>query len=206
MDQIDALKSAVQRLVALLVDPEYGLATWNLAVQETVREIASFSSDGAKLRKLLWLRHGCPSSALYGDDGEMQCHACGIDFKRMPADQIQASFERRGLEELARLGIVPERAEDRNTPFHKRIVTSVPIPNTRSGRICTLECGHMVQMFGDISKANSVSLCTACKYVSDHGIFRKYCDCRGSRFQRISGNQVVCDVCSLPINPEGASR
>lgn len=32
------------------------------------------------LRKLLWLNHGC--TFLYGDDGEMQCGKCLIDFKR----------------------------------------------------------------------------------------------------------------------------
>jgi len=38
-----------------------------------------------KLRKLLWLNHGCDISALYGDDGEMQCCSgrhISIDFKR----------------------------------------------------------------------------------------------------------------------------
>jgi len=44
------------------------------------------------LRKLLWLRHGCPFHALYGDDGEMQCHICGIDFKRTPAETIENQF------------------------------------------------------------------------------------------------------------------
>jgi hypothetical protein len=36
--------------------------------------------DTAKLRELLWLNHGCVG--LYGDDGEMQCGKCLIDFKR----------------------------------------------------------------------------------------------------------------------------
>ena len=36
--------------------------------------------ENKELRKLLWLRHGCTS--LYGDDGEMQCNSCMIDFKR----------------------------------------------------------------------------------------------------------------------------
>jgi hypothetical protein len=43
----------------------------------------------AELRKLLWFRHGCPISALYGDDGEMQCGRCGIDFKRDSAESIE---------------------------------------------------------------------------------------------------------------------
>ncbi len=44
------------------------------------------------LRKLLWLRHGCSAHALYGDDGEMQCHTCGIDFKRARAEYIERRF------------------------------------------------------------------------------------------------------------------
>jgi hypothetical protein len=46
------------------------------------------------LRRLLWLRHGCKFAALYGDDGEMQCAECGVDFKRMTAEQIDAVFRR----------------------------------------------------------------------------------------------------------------
>jgi len=44
------------------------------------------------LRRLLWQNHGCPVNALYGDDGEMQCHACVIDFLRMPAERIEQVF------------------------------------------------------------------------------------------------------------------
>ena len=44
------------------------------------------------LRKLLWLNHGCTS--LYGDDGEMQCASCMIDFKRVPVEEIEQKFTR----------------------------------------------------------------------------------------------------------------
>lgn len=46
------------------------------------------------LRKLLWLRHGCPINALYGDDGEMQCGICLVDFRRDSAETIEAKFLR----------------------------------------------------------------------------------------------------------------
>lgn len=38
------------------------------------------------VRELLWMNHGCQMSALYGDDGELQCNAetCRMDFKRDP--------------------------------------------------------------------------------------------------------------------------
>ena len=50
--------------------------------------------DLTKLRYLLWLRHGCPVSALYGDDGEMSCGMCLIDFGRLAPDEIEAMFIR----------------------------------------------------------------------------------------------------------------
>ena len=53
------------------------------------------------LRKLLWIRHGCPFSALYGDDGEMQCHICMIDFKNQSAKTMEETFSRIGMEKYA---------------------------------------------------------------------------------------------------------
>ena len=55
------------------------------------------------LRSLLWLRHGCESSAKYGDDGEMQCHGCGIDFKRMPASYISEVFYEMNMKEIEKM-------------------------------------------------------------------------------------------------------
>ncbi len=49
-------------------------------------------SQEHKLRELLWLRHGCSVAALYGDDGEMQCGHCLIDFKRASAEEIETAF------------------------------------------------------------------------------------------------------------------
>jgi hypothetical protein len=50
-------------------------------------------------RRLLWLRHG--HTGLYGDDGEMQCGQCVLDFKRQPLDEIEANFKRQALKALA---------------------------------------------------------------------------------------------------------
>jgi hypothetical protein len=41
------------------------------------------------LRELLWLNHGCNSDHRYGVDGEMQCSACGVNFKKDPANLIK---------------------------------------------------------------------------------------------------------------------
>ncbi len=48
--------------------------------------------ENKDLRELLWLRHGCSFPALYGDDGEMQCHHCMIDFKRDNVKKISQAF------------------------------------------------------------------------------------------------------------------
>jgi hypothetical protein len=48
------------------------------------------------LRQLIWLNHGCDFKSLYGDDGEMQCGKCMIDFKRDPAESIRDRLVARG--------------------------------------------------------------------------------------------------------------
>ena len=50
------------------------------------------------LRKLVWLNHGCVG--LYGDDGEMQCGECMIDFKRDSAESIQDKLMAKGRKNL----------------------------------------------------------------------------------------------------------
>lgn len=56
-------------------------------------------TENRKLRELLWLSHGCVG--LYGDDGEMQCGSCLLDFKRASIDEIVAAFRRRAMAKLA---------------------------------------------------------------------------------------------------------
>lgn len=46
-----------------------------------------------ELRRLLWIRHGCGVSALYGDGGEMQCCLCGVDFMRMTPKEMNDSWD-----------------------------------------------------------------------------------------------------------------
>jgi predicted transglutaminase-like cysteine proteinase len=57
--------------------------------------------ENMELRKLLWLNHG--HSQLYGDDGEMQCHECGLDFKRDPVARIAEVFEKEKWETIKKL-------------------------------------------------------------------------------------------------------
>ena len=42
------------------------------------------------LRYWLWLKHG--HTELYGDDGEMQCQRCMLDFKRDSVERISEVF------------------------------------------------------------------------------------------------------------------
>ena len=53
-------------------------------------------AENEDLRRMLWLNHGC-SSALYGDDGEMQCQRHALDFKRQSIDELKAGFLRAAL-------------------------------------------------------------------------------------------------------------
>ena len=50
--------------------------------QHPTRDFPELSPDELTLREMLWLRHGCEVGTLYGDDGEMQCSHCMIDFRR----------------------------------------------------------------------------------------------------------------------------
>jgi hypothetical protein len=51
----------------------------------------------------------------------------------------------------------------RNTPHHKRIVKTAPIPQTMTGQIVELECGHIVHTFGKLERAEGKVLCTQCR-------------------------------------------
>lgn len=64
---------------------------------------------------------------------------------------------------LMKITIEGERPEDRKTPFHKRIVEVVRLPNSRSGCECTLECGHKVRTFGTVQRLDGVALCQDCR-------------------------------------------
>lgn len=80
---------------------------WTSDYKEGVAELKRLSelpaSTGSpsdvEVRKLLWLRHGCPINALYGDDGEMQCGICLVDFRRDSVEDIEAKFRRANWKE-----------------------------------------------------------------------------------------------------------
>lgn len=66
-------------------------------------ETFKLGAENVVLRRLLWLRHDpAHYSALYGDDGEMQCPVCVIDFRRMPAVEIERFFGEMALQQFAK--------------------------------------------------------------------------------------------------------
>ncbi len=86
--------------------------TYNLTGQlhdspEWARErILTLEAENLLLRQLLWVWHGCPFEARYGDDGEMQCQGVPdghgvIDFKRDPVTLIQDMLQAPSLRYVA---------------------------------------------------------------------------------------------------------
>ena len=49
------------------------------------------------LRNWLWLKHD-PKHTLYGDDGEMQCNTCMLDFKRDSVEKIHSVFTKQATD------------------------------------------------------------------------------------------------------------
>ncbi len=56
-------------------------------------------NENEVLRYLLWLNHGHFES-LYGDDGELQCGKCRLDFKRDSIEIIKKRFDDMAFERL----------------------------------------------------------------------------------------------------------
>jgi len=56
---------------------------WNKLEQE----LADVKAENEIFRRLLWMAHG--SHGQYGDDGELQCAECRLDFKRDNATKIE---------------------------------------------------------------------------------------------------------------------
>lgn len=66
-----------------------------IAYQSVISELKDIESNSSgqdlkemKLREYLWVNHGCSVGSLYGDDGEMQCSNCVIDFKNCSEDDL----------------------------------------------------------------------------------------------------------------------
>ena len=76
---------------------------WTEALEEDLAiltEIKETLREQSLLREFLWINHGCPPPALYGDDGEMQCGKCRLDFKRQPAQELLDHIRGSRIEEM----------------------------------------------------------------------------------------------------------
>jgi hypothetical protein len=80
--------------------PRRALKNACAVVRQLLLQREELRKDEMHWRYMLWLNHGCEPAALYGDDGEMQCGRCMMDFKRMSGADIAENIRRRGLERL----------------------------------------------------------------------------------------------------------
>jgi len=62
-------------------------------------ELLVYKEENKELRKLLWLRHAI-GHILYGDDGELQCNTCQIDFKEDSVDEISMKFLKQNMKKI----------------------------------------------------------------------------------------------------------
>lgn len=65
-----------------------------------LKRIVELEGELELARVMLWETHPCEGK--YGDDGELQCGACYLDFKRQPIYEIRDRENRLGREKLAR--------------------------------------------------------------------------------------------------------
>lgn len=63
-------------------------------------QLRQLQEENRILRHLLAIAHDSPKHRLYGDDGELQCSVCWIDFVRDTAQDIKRKIEEAGMREL----------------------------------------------------------------------------------------------------------
>jgi calcineurin-like phosphoesterase family protein len=92
----------VHHFLAQLEDRKVILSSTPLMDEnELYKKYKELEADNLRLRQLLWLRHNPEhSNALYGDDGELQCSVCMIDFKRMSVSDIIKKLTENNLKDL----------------------------------------------------------------------------------------------------------
>ncbi len=61
----------------------------SFSIEEVNEFFDTIMAEADTLRMILWLNHG--HGGIYGDDGEMRCAECGIDFKH---DDVSVIAER----------------------------------------------------------------------------------------------------------------
>lgn len=97
---VDALQSVEHELA--LADTTTRVQKKHLELNEQAigrheQQLQQLQDENQQLRKFAWLAHGCGITSLYGDDGEMQCSDCKLDFKRDPIDTIFAKLDAKNI-------------------------------------------------------------------------------------------------------------
>ncbi len=64
------------------------------------KQISTYKKEDQRIRMKLWLLHGCGIHILYGDDGEMQCNSCLLDFLRDPWKKILDKIDDNALRRI----------------------------------------------------------------------------------------------------------
>lgn len=87
-----------------------------LAAAPTIPEYADIRAAREiehKYRRELWLNHGHRGAALYGDDGEMQCHSCmpTWDYKRAPLADVESAAYTARMQRIGQALAGNQRAE-----------------------------------------------------------------------------------------------
>lgn len=72
-----------------------------IAFNRDLGTLPEIADDEFRFRRLLFINHGsCDGKQLYGDDGEMHCHECDIDFVRDSAEEIETRIGKLNLAKL----------------------------------------------------------------------------------------------------------
>lgn len=115
---------------------------------------ATLPSSGAEalLRHEWWLNHHCPISALYGDDGEMQCGRCVVDFGREALEILHRHVQTRRLAAVSTPDEIATLTAKLNDVLHSSICTkcgwrgvpTVVRPIGKAWGCGNPDCGYLV--------------------------------------------------------------
>ena len=76
-----------------------------IRLKRNLAKVPELSEDEYLLRRLVFMRHSsCDGRSLYGDDGEMHCHECDIDFVRDSGRDIQDRISSLRMEQIVKTG------------------------------------------------------------------------------------------------------
>lgn len=102
---------------------------WPETIRELVEQYASIKEENKIFRRLFAMAHDSEKHRIYGDDGELQCSSCRIDFVRDSAQDIRRKLEASNMRELQRAIATGEWPPRPTTGSH----SEPPTPDRRTG-------------------------------------------------------------------------